>query len=86
MPWLVGLIGSALGSFVFRLLSTIGIGFTTYFIALPNLLNYMRNQINALPVDALQVLGILRFDIAITIVASAYAARGLTGMFVNKAT
>ena len=86
MPLLIGLLGSVLASFLVRLLATIGIGFTTYTIVLPNLLSYMQAQIASLPLSAVEILGIMRFDICITIIVSAYAARGVTGFFMNKIT
>ena len=85
-PLLVPIIGSAIGAFLVRLLLSLGIGFTTYFVVLPNLLQFIEDQIAALPQVAVQTLGILRFDICVTIIVSAYVAKGLGGIFMSRIT
>jgi len=86
MPLLYLLLSSVIGSIVVRLLLALGIGFTTYAVILPNLLSFVQQQFSALPADAAQMIGVLRLDILATIIISAYAARGLTGIFMNKIT
>jgi len=86
MPILYFLLSSVIGSIIVKLLISLGIGFTTYTVLLPNLLDFINAQIGSLPPVAVQLLGILRIDILITIFISAYAARGLTGIFMNKIT
>ena len=84
MPYLVGIIISALSSFVVRLLLSLGIGFMTYNVVLPNIISFIVNKISLLPPVAYQTLGILRFDICVTIIVSAYAANTLSRVFITK--
>jgi len=86
MPLLYSILSGVIGSFLVRLLLTLGIGFTTYTVVLPNLISFMTSQIASLPPVASQTLGVLRFDICFTIIVSAYAARGVTGIFISKIT
>lgn len=86
MPFLVGIIIAALSSFFVRLLLSLGIGWATYTVVLPNLLGFIFQKIQALPPTAYQTLGILQFDICVTIIVSAYAAKTLAGFFITKLT
>ncbi len=86
MPWLIPLIGSAIGGFLVKLMLSLGIGFGTYFVVLPNLLQFINDKVAALPPVASQTLGILQFDVCVTIIVSAYVAKTLGGVFIDKIT
>lgn len=86
MPWLIAIIGTAIGSFVLKFMLALGIGFGTYFVVLPNLLQFINTKISALPPVASQTLGMLQFDVCVTIIVSAYVAKTLGGLFIDKIT
>lgn len=74
MPYLVALLVTAGLELVWKLLLSLGIGVTTYTVALPALKAFINSYFTGLPSNVLQMLGILRIDIAITIIISAAAA------------
>lgn len=67
MPALIAL----LGYFFVRLLLALGIGVTTYTVALPVLKDFILSHFNSLPPSVLQMVGVLRLDIAIVMILSA---------------
>lgn len=71
IPALVGVIAAA----GFRILTALGLGFVTFNVAMPNLLNFIQSYFGQLPANILNVVGVLRLDIAITIILSAAAAK-----------
>lgn len=70
MPALLAL----LGGFLAKILLAFGIGVTTYTVALPPLISFIQTKFSALPPDVLNMIGILRLDIAMTIILSAAVA------------
>lgn len=70
-PILLGVIIAA----VFRILLAIGMGFLTFTVAVPEVYNFIRQYFTMLPPEVLGIVGILRVDIAITILISAAAAK-----------
>lgn len=70
MPALIVL----LGSFLAKVLLAFGIGITTYSVALPPLKSFIQSQFSQLPPEVLNMVGILRLDIAMTIILSAAVA------------
>lgn len=67
MPALITLFGY----FFVRLLIALGIGVTTYTVALPSLKSFIQSHFNSLPPSVLQMVGVLRLDIAIVMILSA---------------
>lgn len=70
MPALMAL----LGAFIAKVLLAFGIGVTTYTVALPPLRSFIQSQFTSLPPEVLNMVGILRLDIAMTIILSAAIA------------
>lgn len=70
-PILLGVIVAA----AFRILLALGIGFVSYTVALPAFYSFIAQYLAELPVDILNMIGILRLDIAMTMILSAAAAR-----------
>ena len=68
------LLGAAVAS-VFRVLIGLGLGFLSFTVALPTFYSYLNSFFQTLPPEILQVIGLLRIDIAITLILSALAAR-----------
>lgn len=60
---------------VFRLLVALGIGFLTFTVAIPSFYSWIQGYFTSLPVEILNMVGILRIDIALTMLLSAAAAR-----------
>lgn len=68
---LIGVIIAA----VFRILLALGIGFVAFTVALPNMYTFIQGYFNGMPPDYLSIVGMLKIDIAITMILSAAAAR-----------
>lgn len=60
---------------IFRILTGIGIGYGTYTFGLPYMVGFVQGYLNDLPGWAVQLLGALKVDIALTTIFSAYAAK-----------
>jgi len=58
-----------------RVLLTFGIGIGTYNVLLPDIVTYIQSFLDALPPNVIAYLGALKFDVCLTIVFSAYAAK-----------
>lgn len=59
----------------FRIIVAIGIGFVAYTVALPSFYSFIQGYFSTLPPDVFQMVGILRVDIAFTMLLSAAAAK-----------
>lgn len=70
-PILIGVVIAA----VFRILLAVGLGFLTFTVALPQIYDFIRSYFTMLPPEVLGIVGILRMDIAITILISAAASK-----------
>lgn len=75
LPALGGILLGVIIAAAFRILLAIGIGFVAYTVALPSFYSFITGYFQQLPPDILNMVGILRVDIAITMVFSAAAAR-----------
>lgn len=58
-----------------KVISTLGIGMATYSYILPQVVDFIQTFLNSMPQEAINLLGALRVDIALTIVFSAYATK-----------
>jgi len=91
VPALVGALVTAAGSIVGRVLISLGIGFVTY-SGIDFLLNALKTQVvsgfGGLPATAVGILGLMKVDVAISIIFSALLARlvlnGLTSGKITK--
>lgn len=75
LPALAPILLAVIIAAVFRLLVALGIGFLTFTVALPSFYSWIQGFFSGLPIEILQVVGLLRVDIAITMLLSAAAAR-----------
>lgn len=75
LPALGPILLSVIVAAAFRILVALGIGFITLTVALPSFYSFISQYFNELPLDILNVVGVLRLDIAITMILSAAAAR-----------
>lgn len=75
MPALIPILIGVLLSVFFRFLVAIGLGVLSFTVLLPNLYSFITSYFNQLPPSVLGMVGILRLDIAITIILSAAAAK-----------
>lgn len=75
MPALIPILIGVLLSVAFRFLVAIGLGFVTFTVALPELYSFIQQYFAQLPAEVVQTVGILRIDIAMTILISAAATR-----------
>lgn len=82
IPWaarvLVSLLSRYAVQLVVKILVSLGIGITSYSgfnLLTDNITNGVVNNINSLPPEMLQLFGLAKVDVAITIIISAYAVR-----------
>lgn len=75
VAWLLGALESAAGSIVISALVSMGLGFTTYTFTVEPLKAFILQQSSGLGATAVNILGFLGLDQAITIILSAIAAR-----------
>lgn len=75
MPALIPIIIGVLLSVAFRFLVAIGLGFLTFTVALPEFHQFIQQYFTQLPQDVINIIGVLRIDIAMTIILSAAAAK-----------
>lgn len=75
MPALIPILIAVLLSVAFRFLVAIGLGFLTFSVALPQIYSFITSYFNQLPPSVLAMVGVLRLDIAITVILSAAAAK-----------
>lgn len=76
-------IGHNLKTIVFRVMSTLGLGIITYGgtqLLVGQMYDYVRDGFNAIPAEYLQVIGMLRIDVFMSMVISAYAIRYTIGL------
>lgn len=67
---------AVLGSvLVFRVATALGIGYGTYSLLLPQMVDFVQGYLTGLPLWAVQLLGSLRVDEGLTLLFSAYAAK-----------
>jgi len=66
---------SALTAAIYRIITAIGIGVVSYTVVLPNFYSYISGLFSDLPLMFFQMAGLMRIDICVTLVLSAYAAR-----------
>lgn len=92
MPLIIGALVSALinalrtylPGIAGRVLLALGIGFATHTLAMPALLGMLQARAAGLPAVLLQYFGALGFDVAITIILSALAARAAQRALLTK--
>lgn len=82
-PALAILAYGAITAAVFRIISAIGIGLVAYNVVLPNFYSYIRSLFSELPDTYFQMAGLMRIDVCVTMVLSAYAARMGYKTFLN---
>lgn len=78
LPFLGYFFGTTLKAFVFRTLALLGIGVITYTgstVALDELSSFVTNQFSSIPPQVSQALGILRIDVFMSIIISAYSIK-----------
>ena len=63
------------GSVIARVFTALGVTLTTYNGALPSLKSFLMPYFSALPPAALQLMSAVGFDIAVTMILSAYVVR-----------
>lgn len=80
MPALV----AVLLTFALQLLVGLGIGFLSYTVAMPALSGFIQDYFTALPPEILQILGLLKVDIAMSMMLSALAANASTKLIPTK--
>lgn len=74
----VGGLIQAAGSLVGRVLIALGVGFVTYTgiqATLTSMQGYVQGWLQAMPADVLGILGLMKIDVAVSIMFSAVAAR-----------
>lgn len=74
IPMLIGALATAMASMVGRLIIALGIGFVTYKgidLSIASLKTQAMNGVNALPSDALNLVGYLWIDKALSVIFSA---------------
>lgn len=88
---ILGALIQGASTLVGRILISLGIGFVTYSgldAAVDWAFDQVVSNIQGLPADVLQLLGVLQVDTAITMISSAYTARlalaGLSGGSIRK--
>lgn len=86
VPALMGALAAAMGSFIGRAIIALGIGFVTYKgidLSIDAIKSSVMSGVRGLPADALNLVGYLYLDKAITVVMSAFviafAMRSLSG-------
>jgi hypothetical protein len=87
---LLGGLVSAAGSFVGRALIALGIGYVSY-TGISALLNWIKSQVVSYlagaPTNVVAIMGLLKIDVAVSIIFSAFAARlVLQGLTSDKVT
>lgn len=75
LPLLGWLLRTVVVSLVARVLIGFGVAAVSYKFAVGPILDGIRSQATGLPADLIQWLGLLRFDVALTIILSAYVIR-----------
>lgn len=75
IAWLMSALETTIGSIVISGLLSLGIGFTTYKFTVAPLKAFIIAQAGGMGAQAVAILGFLGFDVAITIILSAIAAR-----------
>lgn len=75
LPLLAPLVVSAIVAAGVQILLALGIGFVSYTVALPAFYAFLTSLFTGLPPEIFQIVGILRVDIAITMMLSALAAK-----------
>ena len=73
--WIAAALGGAVGGFIFRALAALGIGYVTHTFIMPDFVAMIEGQLANVPPEVLQVLGLARVDIAVTIILSAVSVR-----------
>lgn len=88
---LVGGFGQSIMHGIIKLLIALGFGFITYQgvdVLINNLMQHVYTNFNAVSPEMLGMLGVLKIDKALNVLASAYAARlairGITGGLIRK--
>lgn len=81
---LAGILGGVLLTVALKILFALGIGFLTYTVALPSLSSFIQSYFTALPPEILQIVGILRIDMAMTMMLSALAASAAVKLIPTK--
>lgn len=92
MPLLIGALVAALMNalraylpgIVGRVLLALGIGFVTHTLAMPALLGMIQTRASGMPALLLAYFGACGFDVAITIILSALAARASQKVLLSK--
>lgn len=72
---LIPILWALILSVAFQIFIGLGVGFLSYTVVLPNLYSFIQQNFNNLPPVIMNVVGILRVDICITIILSAAAAK-----------
>ncbi|MFK2904960.1 DUF2523 domain-containing protein [Dyella ginsengisoli] len=75
IAWLLGALETTIGSIIVSALLSLGLGFTTYKFTVEPLKNFILSQSSGLGATAVNILGFLGLDQAITMILSAIAAR-----------
>jgi hypothetical protein len=73
--WLISALGSAIGSFIFRATTFLGVNLAAYEFAVEPLITYVQAVWVGLPGDLVAYLAFFRVDQFLTIVLSAMAVR-----------
>lgn len=77
MPALIPILIGVLLSVAFRFLVAIGLGFLTFNVALPEIYSFIQSYFAQMPAEVVNMIGVLRLDIAMTLVLSAAATKAV---------
>lgn len=88
VAWLLGALETTIGSIVISALLSLGLGYTTYKFTVAPLRDFIAAQASGVSGMAVQILGFLGLDVAITMILSAiaasYAVRGAKAIFTRR--
>lgn len=73
--WIISMLGTYGGNIVARVMVALGLGYVTYNFSVQPLRQLMIDQLSSMPAQAIQIVGFLGIDKAITIVLSAVVAK-----------